>query len=79
MGYINFYWLVCYFRISYELNRNPKEKLVKIPVPKFVFKIKEFYSLIYGNSKEYYRDDLYNSTKKSSLFFLTNLLIKSFT
>ena len=106
MGDINFYFLNFSYRglafvspLDRENgDRNPKEKLVKIPVPKFGFIVLVvsgggFLGLIfffsfpplgalvftYGNSKDYYRYDLYSSTKKRFLFFLTNLLVKSFT
>lgn len=41
--------------------------------------MKDYDLSTFGNSKEYYRNDIYGSTKKRFLFFLTNLLIKSFT
>ena len=78
----------CCMFIWLNRDRDPKEKLVNIPVPKLVFngylsaldssdESKDLYT--FGNSKEYYRNDIYGSTKKRFLFFLTNLLIKSFT
>jgi len=62
---------------------NPKEKLVKIPVPEFVLMTGlSIYGIyhVFGDNKEYNRYNLYNSTKKRFLFFLTNLLfVRSFT
>lgn len=80
MGYINFYFRFLTFLLIYW-DRNPKEKLVNIPVPKFVLTVTFFiYDIVtYGNSKEHYRNDFYGFTKKRFLFFLTNLLTTSFT